>query len=103
MDYFPYGKILREFIKTPEKYVSTGHERDTETGLDYRGARFYDSDVARFLSLDPAAAEYPSLSDYCYVAGNPVLFIDLDGKNVESTHLDKDGNVITVKIGRAHV
>ncbi|NJN77201.1 MAG: hypothetical protein HC803_01795, partial [Saprospiraceae bacterium] len=28
MDYFPYGKILRQFIKTPEKYVTTGHERD---------------------------------------------------------------------------
>jgi RHS repeat-associated protein len=96
MDYFPYGKILREFIKTSEKYVTIRHERDSETDLDYRGARFYDSNVARFLSLDPAAAEYPSLSDYCYVAGNPVLFIDPDGKNVESTHLDKDGNVITV-------
>ncbi len=82
MDYFPYGKTLREFIKTPEKYVTTHHERDVETGLDYRGARFYDSDVARFLSLDPHAADYPELSDYCYVAGNPVMFIDPDGKNI---------------------
>jgi RHS repeat-associated protein len=81
MDYFPYGKILRQFIKTPEKYVTTGHERDVETGLDYRGARFYDSDVARFLSLDPHAADYPSLSDYSYVAGNPVMIVDTDGKD----------------------
>ena len=82
MDYFPYGKVLREFIKTPEKYVTTHHQRDKETGLDYRGARFYDSDVARFLSLDPAAAEYPSLSDYCYVGNNPIAFIDPDGKRI---------------------
>lgn len=34
------GKILRQYIKTPEKYVTTGHERDTETGIDYRGAGF---------------------------------------------------------------
>jgi RHS repeat-associated protein len=80
MDYFPYGKILREFIKTPEKYVTTGHERDTEIGLDYRGARFYDSDVARFLSLDPLAAQFPEWSDYNYVLGNPMMFIDPDGK-----------------------
>jgi RHS repeat-associated protein len=81
MDYFPYGKILREFIKTPEKYVTTGHERDTEIGLDYRGARFYDSDVARFLSLDPHAADYLSISDYSYVAGNPIMIVDPDGKD----------------------
>jgi RHS repeat-associated protein len=83
LDYFPYGKILREFIKTPEKYVTTGHERDVETGLDYRGARFYDSDVARFLSLDPLAAEFLEWSDYNYVLGNPVMFIDPDGKSPE--------------------
>jgi RHS repeat-associated protein len=83
MDYFPYGKILRQFIKTPEKYVTTGHERDVETGLDYRGARFYDSDVARFLSLDPLAAEFPEWSDYNYVLGNPVMFVDPDGRDVK--------------------
>ncbi|MBL0051175.1 MAG: hypothetical protein IPP29_06450 [Bacteroidetes bacterium] len=38
-----------------EKYLTTHHQRDEETGLDYRGARFYDCDVARFLSLDPLA------------------------------------------------
>ncbi|NJN78728.1 MAG: RHS repeat-associated core domain-containing protein, partial [Saprospiraceae bacterium] len=89
---FPLRKILRQFIKTPEKYVTTGHERDVETGLDYRGARFYDSDVARFLSLDPHAADYPSLSDYCYVAGNPVIFTDPSGRNTE--YYDMDGNHI---------
>ena len=81
MDYYPYAKILREFIHTPEKYVSTHHERDKETGLDYRGARFYDSDVARFLSLDPHAIRYPNSSDYMYVLGNPIILIDPNGKD----------------------
>ena len=94
-DYYPYGKILREYVPTVrEKYLTTQHERDNETGLDYRGARFYDSDVARFLSLDPLAAEYPSLSDYTYVADNPIMFIDPTGMAVESTHTDEDGNLI---------
>jgi RHS repeat-associated protein len=75
-----YSKILRQFIKTPGKYVITGHERDVETGLDYRGARFYDSNVARFLSLDPLAAEFAEWSAYNYVLGNPVMFVDPDGK-----------------------
>ncbi len=48
--------------------------------MDYRGARYYDGDVARFLSLDPLAAKYPALSAYNYVGGNPIIFVDSDGK-----------------------
>jgi RHS repeat-associated protein len=80
-DYFPYGKAVREFVNSDrERYISTQHERDAETGFDYRGARYYDSDVARFLSLDPLAADFVSWSDYNYVMGNPLAFIDPDGK-----------------------
>jgi RHS repeat-associated protein len=93
MDYFPYGKILRQFIKTPEKYVTTGHERGVETGLDYRGARFYDSDVARFLSLDPLAAKFPERSAYNYVLGNLVMFIDPDGKAPDDFVKREDGSI----------
>ncbi len=85
-DYFPYGKVLREYVNTstgdPEKFLTTQHERDKETGLDYRGARFYDSDVARFLSTDPKATKYPSMSPYNYVGGNPIIAIDPDGKEI---------------------
>jgi RHS repeat-associated protein len=78
-DYYPYGKVLREFGASV--YMTTAHERDAESGLDYRGARFYDSEVARFLSLDPLAVKYASLSAYAYVAGNPVIIVDSDGKD----------------------
>ena len=81
IDYFPYGKIFREKTTVAEKYLTTQHERDVETGLDYRGARFYDSDIGRFLSLDPLAAEFPAWSPYNYVLGNPMRFIDKDGRN----------------------
>lgn len=80
-DYYPYGKILREWNPQTEKYLTTHHERDTETGLDYRGARYYDSDIARFLSLDEKAAEYAEWTPYVYVGDNPVKFIDPDGKD----------------------
>ena len=64
--------------------MTTQHERDSETGFDYRGARFYDAEVGRFLSVDPLAVDYPSFSDYSYVAGNPVIFIDPTGRSVEA-------------------
>ncbi|MNU74914.1 hypothetical protein D3C71_644270 [compost metagenome] len=83
VDYYPYGKVLREYDNgAGDRYLSTQHERDKETGLDYRGARYYDSDIARFLSLDPLAAKYPMLSPYNYVAGNPIIFIDPDGREI---------------------
>tara|TARA_R110001592_G_scaffold60311_4_gene183311 strand:+ start:286 stop:1368 length:1083 start_codon:yes stop_codon:yes gene_type:complete len=78
-----YGKILREFQNGlgAEKYLTTHHERDKETGLDYRGARYYDADVARFLSLDPLAVNFAEWSPYNYVFGNPIKFIDPSGKS----------------------
>ncbi len=82
IDYFPYGKVLREFIDgDQERYLTTQHERDLETGLDYRGARYYDGDIGRFLSLDPKAKKFPECSDYNYVLGNPIILIDSDGKS----------------------
>ena len=48
--------------------------------MDYRGARFYDSDIGRFLSVDPLAADFASWSPYNYVLGNPIMLIDPDGR-----------------------
>ncbi|MFK8100946.1 MAG: RHS repeat-associated core domain-containing protein [Saprospiraceae bacterium] len=81
-DYFPYGKTIREYVSgEQEKFLTTEHERDIETGLDYRGARFYDADIGRFLSLDPLAADYAAWSPYNYVLSNPIILIDPTGKS----------------------
>lgn len=100
IDYYPYGKVLREYANgASERYLTTQHERDTETGLDYRGARFYDSDIARFLSLDPLAMDFPEWSDYNYVIGNPVMFIDPDGKAPTAFTPETVWDVINVVMG----
>jgi RHS repeat-associated protein len=75
VDYRPFGSILREYLPevVPEKFLTTHHERDVQTGLDYRGsAFFFDSDLGRFLSVDPLAEKYASISPYAYVANNPI-------------------------------
>ena len=51
-DYFPYGAISRKYnaqeAGEEEKYLTTQHQRDTETNLVYRSPRYYDSDVFGF-------------------------------------------------------
>ncbi len=59
---------------------STGKERDSETGFSYFGARYYDSDILTgWLSMDPMADKYPSMSPYNYCALNPIRIVDPNG------------------------
>ncbi|TVQ15095.1 MAG: RHS repeat-associated core domain-containing protein, partial [Balneolaceae bacterium] len=75
----------------------TGHERDREAGLeiDFMNARTYDSEIGRFLQRDPHAANYPGISPYVYVANNPLIFIDPDGKDIWVT-INEDGTYTVV-------
>ena len=95
LDYYSYGKILREYDNgAGDRYLTTGHERDQKTGLDYRGARYYDSDVARFLSTDPWANQYPEWSTYNYVLGNPIMYIDPTGNGAEDWVKKPTGDIV---------
>ncbi|AFM04610.1 hypothetical protein Fleli_2233 [Bernardetia litoralis DSM 6794] len=42
-----------------------------------------DTDIAKFLSEDPAANEYPAISPYAFVANNPLSFVDPDGRRIK--------------------
>ena len=58
-------------------------EKDYESGYHYYGARYYDSELLTgWLSVDPKADKYPSLSPYNYCVGNPVKIIDPDGNEI---------------------
>jgi RHS repeat-associated protein len=75
-DYTPYGKLSRKCERTGTSYLHKGKERDTETGLDYFDARNFDSDLGRFLSVDPMASKAPGLTPYRYCFDNPVNLTD---------------------------
>jgi RHS repeat-associated protein len=61
-------------------FTFTGKERDEETGYGYFGARYIDHELTTmWLSVDPMADKYPSISPYAYCAWNPVKLVDPDG------------------------
>jgi len=82
---------------TSMRYKFTGKERDSESGLDYFGARYYASSMGRWMSPDwadkPEAVPYSSLGDpqslnlYIYVGNNPLSRADLDGHGWITDHL----------------
>ena len=79
----------------------TGKPRDAETNLDYFGARYYNSAMARWMSPDwadkPTAVPYAqfgnpqSLNLYGYVTDNPVSRQDGDGHLEEAPATGGDG------------
>jgi len=63
-------------------YLFAGEQRDSETGLDYLRARYYDPFVGRFISADAyeGILDDPlSLHDYLYADANPVVNTDPSG------------------------
>jgi RHS repeat-associated protein len=61
------------------------------TGLYYYGARFYDPELGRFISMDPAR---DGLNWYVYVHNNPVKYVDPDGTTTSITRMYKPGHLL---------
>ena len=78
-EYIAFGEVLFEEHSTSKimPYLFNGKELDTETGLYYYGARYYDPRVSPWLNVDPLAEK--THDPYGYVWNNPMKFIDPTG------------------------
>ena len=91
-DYYPFGKRMpgrsNNTANPHDAYKFTGKELDQEDGIDleYFGARYYDPEIGRFLSVDPMAENFPEVGPYTYAHNNPILRIDLFGM-ADTTYL----------------
>ena len=102
----PFGETMAEqklsnSLDSPYKF--NGKELDTETGLYYYGARYYNPRISNWLSVNPIALWNPvqetehyvegqhnggvfnpqNLSVYGYTYQNPIGYIDPNGKQVD--------------------
>lgn len=90
--YFPYGGQVASIGSDPNHYKFTGKERDAESNLDNFGARYYTSNIGRFMTPDSSAkatavpyavfGDPQSLNLYTYVENAPVNRADADGHSI---------------------
>ena len=71
------------------RYRFTGKELGDETGLYDFSARFLQTSLGRFTTLDPMAEKYPGISPYAYCNGNPVNLVDPDGMDWYAYYLGR--------------
>ena len=93
-EYIAFGEVLFEEHSTSKTmpYLFNGKELDTETGLYYYGARYYDPRVSIFLNVDPLAEK--TMTPYAYTNNNPIMLVDPTGMEATSTDVrkNKDGS-----------
>jgi RHS repeat-associated protein len=106
-DYLPFGEEIPSSVGSRSSVVGysaaddtrqkfTEKERDSESGLDYFGARYYSSAVGRFTSVDPITVTFARMVDpqqmslYTYARNNPLVFVDPTGMIIDTSRLSED-------------
>jgi RHS repeat-associated protein len=115
-DYLPFGEectvgacASNPAVGAGQARKFTGKERDTETGLDYFGARYYGSRIGRFSTVDPALNIQAALvspqrwNRYAYGLNNPLRNVDPDGRDawdIATGAANAFGSNFSVGLGR---
>lgn len=95
-EYKPFGEIYRREVRNPNTgqlivgsaapsvspYGFTGQRHDSDTGLYFYNARYYDPQLGRFTQPDPIVQAFDDpqfLNRYTYVRNNPINLVDPSG------------------------
>lgn len=93
-DFYPWGGVVPGVGQTTSTNTVkfTGQYRDSESNLDYFGARYYENATGRFMTPDwdarPTTVPYAEFGDpqslnlYSYVRNSPITRVDLAGHMV---------------------
>jgi RHS repeat-associated protein len=90
------------------RYGFNGKELDPEgmgggqSTYDY-GFRIYNPAIAKFLSVDPLAPEYPWYTPYQFAGNSPITFLDLDGLEEIIYHIPQASTVIEIINSESHL
>ena len=87
-DYYPFGYPIndRSGNIVGYRFGFNGQEKDDEIygiGKSFSFEfRQYDARLGKWWGIDPLAGKYPFLSPYVFVANNPIILVDSDGRKI---------------------
>ncbi|MCC7358988.1 MAG: RHS repeat-associated core domain-containing protein, partial [Anaerolineales bacterium] len=84
--YYPFGDTRVVNGSTATTFRYTGQRQQSEIGLYFYGARWYDSGIGRFAAPDtvvPEAGNPQSFNRYSYSLSNPIKYTDPTGHRPE--------------------
>lgn len=88
-EYEPFGNITVSTDSKEESHQFSGKTQD-KTGLTYFGARYYDSEIGRFITSDP---NFDGINWYVYCRNNPLIHIDPNGKEIDYNDFFKNSTI----------
>lgn len=87
LHYYPFGGIYGDacYNVDLQAYMYNGKELERMHGLDWYdyGERFYDALKVSWDRMDKLCEDYYHLNPYGYCGGNPMRYIDKDGRRIE--------------------
>ena len=84
-EYDAYGNAFTKAGSTPNVYLYRGEQYDSDLGLYYLRARYYNPATGRFMSLDPEDGNPinpATLHKYIYAGSNPIKYVDPTGRDL---------------------
>ena len=89
--YYPKYPFTPTNTNSDNKYLYNSKEMQDSSGFYDYGARYYNPNIGRFLTIDRYAEKYYMLTPYQYAANNPIKYIDVNGDSIGPTNnLTKD-------------
>jgi RHS repeat-associated protein len=100
-DYDAFGNKINSTGTTPNSYMYRGEYFDSDLGLYYLRARYYNPLTGRFMSRDPWNGNQinpVTLHKYLYVGSNPVSYVDPRGRDLAEYGLRSSASIPEAKL-----
>jgi len=95
-DYDAFGTLINSTGTTPNNYRYRGEQYDSDLGLYYLRARYYNPLTGRFLSRDPEDGkpiDPKTLHKYLYASGDPLNRVDPSGRDDEGDYFNANWRI----------